>query len=60
MTLWLGVVKTSRAREVPLVSRGGLFVTQGGHGVEAAGAQCGNVAGGAGDDGEGGGGEAER
>src|SRR5260370_39594464 len=37
-----------------------LLVTQGGHGVEAAGAEGGDVAGGAGYEGESGGGEAQR
>src|SRR5882762_8684235 len=37
----------------------GLFVAEGGHGIEAAGAEGGDVAGGAGDEGEGGGGESQ-
>lgn len=37
----------------------GLFVAQGGHGIEAAGAPGGDVAGGAGDENEGSGGQGE-
>ncbi len=37
-----------------------LFVAQGGHGIEAAGAEGGDVAGGASDEGESGGGKAQR